>query len=69
MIILLKSLKTGKNPYGVYISNQCSRRMKTKMKENLRTKTKDKVIAGNISQLGLLKQFKAYNIAKKLFYE
>ena len=56
-------------PHGVYISNQCLRRMKTKMKENLRTKTKDKVIAGNISQLGLLKQFKAYNIAKKLFYE
>jgi hypothetical protein len=43
--------------------------MKIKMKENCRTKAKDKIISSNISQLGLLKQFKAYNIAKKLFYE
>lgn len=55
-------------PYRTYISNQCVRRVKTKLAADLKVKSKEQMRQSYISRLGFFRQFNAYNLALKVFY-
>ena len=55
-------------PWRTYISNQCLRRIKTKLTIDIKMKTKEQLRQSFVSRLGFLKQFNSYNIARRIFY-
>ena len=56
-------------PFRTYISNQALYRMKKSIKENETNMTSQQKVQSAISRIGLLKQYKSYNIIKELFYK
>ena len=55
-------------PGRTYISNQCARRIKAKIEEDSKTKTKEEMRQSYISRLGYMKKCNAYNFVKKMVY-
>lgn len=56
-------------PNRTYVSNQCLRRIRTKISTDKKCKTKEQLRQSYISRLGFMRQFSSYNVSKKLFYK